>query len=725
MFTTPLRGQEQAAPLDQPEAEQSETKSDEQEVVSTDQPAPPVTAPAPLRLEDLIPDSAVVAPEEWASGGSASDDQPPQAETPSSPQLVTDTIDQQLEQFELALPEPLEPDPQVEALAEIDAPDLIVLPELRPERVSDELVLAFPSDRDSFPENTNFISRFNALSTVQQLDSGEDSIAQLAARARADQGLLERLLRNYGYYDGQVIRQISGRRIGEEVADADPSIRFDILPGERYDFGLIDLGALDTAPDYETLRAAFDIQSGQPLYNDRIVDEVASLDTALGEKGYPFAEIAAAELLIDHDRREGDLTLPVQPGGKYVFGGVNSSLPDFLSDRHLERIARFDPGDTYQRSLELDLRRAVTATGLVSSVSVTPREITPPRGDEPGVVAMDVGLEKAKLRTIAGAIGFGSEDGLKVEASWQHRNLFPPEGALTARAIAGTREQLASLSFKRGNFRARDQVLTIDAYASDIETEAVDARTIALRGTFERLSNLLFQKPFSWAVGSELLYTSERNQGVGGIDSPRQDFLIGGFFARATIDGSDDLLDPTSGFRLSGTLAPEVSRSEGVSSFYFRSEVDATYYQSIGSTVLAGRGRFATIQGASTDVIAPSRRLYAGGGGSVRGYGFQAIGPRDPISGEPTGGRSLVELALEARIQTGFFDGALEVVPFIDAGSVSTATAPDLGLIRVGAGLGIRYKTGFGPIRFDVGVPLNPNEFDSPVVVYVSLGQAF
>lgn len=721
LVATPLSAQDQTAEIEQPDAQ---ARPDNSGPVSAENEPAPQASPA-LDLDDLIPDSAVEDPESWAAQGSGV--APSSAERERIEPLATtqDAIDLQLEQFELALPEPLEADPEVEALAEIDAPDLIELPALTPERVSDDLILAFPTDRDSFPEGTNFVERFKALSTVEQLDTEEDSIAQLAARARADQDLLEDLLRNYGYYDGQVIRQISGRRIGEEVAETDPSVRFDILPGVRYDFGLIDLGSLDQAPDYDSLRAAFDIQSGQPLYNDRIVEEIGSLDTALGEQGYPFAEIAEPELLIDHDRREGDLNLPVQPGGKYVFGEVNSSLPDFLSSRHLARIARFEPGDTYQRSLEFDLRRAVTATGLVSSVTITPREVTPPQGEEPGVVAMDVGLEKAKLRTIAGAIGFGSEDGLKVEASWQHRNLFPPEGALTARAIAGTREQLASLSFKRSNFRARDQVLTIDAYASDIETEAVDARTIALRGTFERLSNLLFQKPFSWAVGSEVLFTSERNQGVGGVNSPRQDFLIAGTFARATIDASDDLLDPTSGFRLTGTLAPEVSRSEGVTSFYFRSDVDATYYQSVGSTVLAGRGRLATIQGASTDVIAPSRRLYAGGGGSVRGYGFQAIGPRDPVSGEPTGGRSLVELSVEARIQTGFFDGALEVVPFVDAGSVSTSNTPDFGLIRVGAGLGVRYKTGFGPIRLDVGVPLNPNEFDSPVVVYVSLGQAF
>ncbi len=695
-------------------------------------PAIPVPAapPPPRSLEDLIPDSAVENAEGWATQGAGPAATPaesfeladdPVADLAGAP----DPIAEELETLTIAVPEPLTPDPEVEALAEIDAPDLIDLPELARFDISDELELGFPADAEGFPERTEFLARFEALSTVETLSGSEASIAQLAARARADQDLLQRTLRNYGYYDGQVIRQLSGVRPGEDTASAQPRARFDILPGPRYSFGEIDLGALSNALDYVDLRNAFAIQSGDPLYADRIIEQQIVLDTALGERGYPFAEIDEPELLIDHTRREGDLTLPVEPGGKYVFGEVTSSQPEFLSGKHLSRIARFEPGDTYQRSLEFDLRRAVTATGLVSTVTVTPREVAPPSGDEPGVVALDVGVEKAKLRTISGAIGFGSEDGLKVEAGWEHRNLFPPEGALNVRGILGTRERLASLSLKRSNFRARDQVLTLDAYASDIETEAVDARTIGLRGTFERLSNLLFQKPFSWALGGELLYSDERNQGVDGAESPRQDFVIGGLFGRATIDASDDLLDPTNGYRLTGFLAPEVSQSRGATSFYFRSEADATYYQSIGSTVLASRAKFATIQGAGVDAIAPSRRLYAGGGGSVRGYGFQAIGPRNPETGEATGGRSLVEFSLEARIETGLFDGAVEVVPFVDAGSVSVDNTPDFGLIRVGAGVGVRYKTGFGPIRVDVGVPLNPNEFDSPVVVYVSLGQAF
>lgn len=694
-------------------------------------------------LDELIPQSAVERPEDWAAQGAPETPQPP-AEDPQEPaepdeQAPAPTVvpsdplfDLNASLDNLSIPEipELEPDPEALAFTEIDAPDLVELPDLIEVSLGEELVLAFPADRSLFPEEREFVERFRALSTIKALDSGQETVPQLAARARSDELLLDDILRNYGYYDGSVIRLLSGgrreqARVGSAV-DSDPRVRFDIIPGERYSFGRIDLGALDRLPDPDgaRLRSEFGIASGDPLYADRIVAQQLNLSVALGENGYPFATLGEPSLLVDHSRLEGDLTLPVEPGGKFVFGDILSNDPEFLSGRHLARIARFDPGEIYRESMKEDLRRAILATGLVSSVAIAPRKATPPEAGAPGKVALDVTLERAPLRTISGAIGYGTEDGFKLEAGWEHRNLFPPEGSLRLRGIIGTREQLASVTFARRNFRQRDQTIGIDAYASDIETEAVDARTIGLRAGLERVSNLIFQKPLGWQAGFELLYTDERNRVIGGIPRPRQTYQIAGLFGSMTIDRSDDLLDPTKGFRITGVVAPEVSRSLGDETYYVRTRIDASIYQPFGDNVIAGRIAFATNQGAEPFQLAPSRRLYAGGGGSVRGYGFQSIGPLNDF-GEPTGGGSLVEAAVEARIETGLLDGAVEVVPFFDVGSVSLGSTPDFRFIQYGAGVGVRYKTSFGPIRVDVGVPLNPGMFDAPVVVYVSLGQAF
>ncbi|WP_271077094.1 autotransporter assembly complex protein TamA [Aurantiacibacter sp. MUD61] len=693
------------------------------------QPAFAQDVPDTRDLDELIPDEAVADPEGWAQQGIPEGD----TTTPEDEDFRLDSDDPLSEMPLVSIPwpdgsgiptlDPLEPEEPIEfATFEEEIPPLV---EGSEERISDELVLVFPSDNSLFPEREEFLDRFNALSTIEELDD-DGNVARLAVQARNDEELLGRLLRVYGYFDAQVIRSIG--RVDESVdAELDiPAARFDILPGTRYRFGEIDLGNLAEAGDaYQSLRSAFEIQTGDFISLDTIETEQLDLDVALGEQGFPFAAIEEPELLVDHAREEGDLTMPVKPGGQYNFGVVTSTLPDFLSGRHLSRIARWDAGDLYQRSDEEDLRRAILATGLVGSVSLTPVVVEEPANGEPGRVNIEADMTPAPLRTLAGNIGFGTEEGIRIEGSWEHRNLFPPEGLLRLRGILGTEEQLAGITFQKNNFLGRDRILTLDAFATTIDTDAYDAETVSLVGLYERRSTLLFQKELSWGIGFELVATREAEIRVKGEKRATTDYLVAALPGYVQFDTSDDLLDPTEGWRLRAAVSPEVSRVFETNSTYLNVQFDLANYQPVTEdVVLAGRVRLGTIVGAPLAAIAPSRRFYAGGGGSVRGYGFNAIGPTNAL-GTPNGGRSLVEASVEARVQTPLLDGAVSVVPFVDAGTVSRSTTPDFDTVRFGAGLGVRYDTTFGPLRLDVAFPLNPGPNDNWVAVYVALGQAF
>jgi translocation and assembly module TamA len=408
--------------------------------------------------------------------------------------------------------------------------------------------------------------------------------------------------------------------------------------------------------------------------------------------------------------------LPVQPQGARRFGRIIVEGRPLFSAGHIETIARFDEGEPYRAPMVDDLRQALVATGLISSVTIRP--VARPDSD---LVDLAVAIEPAPLRTIAGEAGYGTGEGIRLEASWQHRNLLPPEGAVTLRGVLGTREQLASATLRRNNFMRRDQVLTMQIAAAHVDRPAFDARTFVLAGGIERQSNIIWQKDWTWSLGAELTASDEEDVDVATGTTRRRTFFIGAIPAFLGYDGSNDLLDPTSGFRLSARFSPEASLQSG-SFFYARTQVDGSFYQPLSETVtLAGRARLGTIFGASRDRIAPSRRFYAGGGGSVRGYGFQRIGPRDPVFDDPIGGRSLAELAIEARIRWRDFG----IVPFLDAGNISTSPWPRFDNLRFGAGIGARYHTRFGPIRVDVATPLNPQRGDPRIAVYVSLGQAF
>ncbi|AOG01795.1 surface antigen variable number repeat family protein [Blastomonas sp. RAC04] len=561
-----------------------------------------------------------------------------------------------------------------------------------------------------------FTSRFRALSTLERLADDDANLAQVNRRARDDRDLLDTMLHVYGFYDADVRNSVARIEGQERVA-----LTFDITAGPLYTLSAIDLAGLDAVGvDVPAMRAAFGMKVGDPANSDTIVAGRLALLTGLLETGFPFAETGEPDLLVDHDQRSGALTLAVKPGGQYRFGGIVTDDDDLFGSRHLQRIARFDRGDIFQASDVDDLRRAILATGLVSTITLTPVAATPPAGTEPGTVDIAVDTVAAPLRTIAGAVGYGTGEGYRAEVSWEHRNFFPPEGLVRARAVGGTQEQLINLVYRRNNFMTRDRVLTAQVLASNINRDAFEARTFLVSASLERQTNLIFQKKWTWSVGGELVLTDERDGRSRIVGGSRRTFFIAALPTSLTYDGSDDLLDPGKGFRLGGRVSPEYSLQSG-SQGYVRIQLDGSYYQPVSDRiVMAGRVRLGSTFGADRFDIAPSRRFYAGGGGSVRGFGFQRIGPRDG-NDDPIGGNGLAEFSLEARVRFGDFG----VVPFFDAGNVYANSVPDFSGLRYGAGIGVRYYSSFGPLRIDVATPLNRQTGDSRIGVYISLGQAF
>jgi translocation and assembly module TamA len=552
--------------------------------------------------------------------------------------------------------------------------------------------------------------RFDELSTLNANDGKPANAAQLDRRAREDAELLTTLLRGEGYYDARVTTRVDP---GER-----PTVIVAAEPGTLYRFNDVTVAGLAaTGGRAGRLREAFGVAANDPVNADAIVAGEAALRARIGEDGFPFAKVGEPAIVVDRAARTATLDLTVDPGGLKRFGKI-VALPGnrvFGAD-HVREIARFTAGDPFDSGSLDDLRRALIQTGLVSSVEVRPID-----GASPDIVDIGVKLDPAPPRTVAGELGYGTGEGARAELSWTHRNLFPPEGALTVRSVLGTQEQLASLVYRRSNFRGRDRILTAQMAAARTQRNAYDATTYSLAASLERQTNIFFQKAWTWSLGGELAASDERDVVLATGAPRRRTFFIGALPTSLNYDGSDDLLNPTRGFRLGGRLSPELS-FEGDVFGYTRVQIDASAYRPVNDrVVVAGRLRLGTIVGAPRDQIAPSRRFYAGGGASVRGYGFQAIGPRD-LDNDPIGGRSLTEFSIETRVRT---FGNFGIVPFIDGGNIYTSPLPRFDDFQFGAGVGVRYYSNFGPIRVDVGTPLNPQPGDSRIAVYVSLGQAF
>jgi translocation and assembly module TamA len=553
------------------------------------------------------------------------------------------------------------------------------------------------------------VSAFEKQSALYEGRKEEANAAQIQRRSEADADLLAELLRSQGYYDAAVDPAIEqDGQVLKVTLQADP--------GEQYHFQSVELPGIEAAgTDSEKLRKAFAVKAGDPVVAQDVISAGLALQVALGEEGFALAKVGDQKIIVDHQTHLASLVLLVEPGPVAHFGAIHVSGTPPFSARHLQNMARWRPGQKFERDKVDDLRRALIATGLVASADVTVVPVP-----DHGTVDLDVKLTAAPRHTIAGELGYGTGEGAKLDISWQDRNFINPEGALTLRGIAGTREQLAGAEFRRNNFGARDRSLDLQLSASHTKFDAYEARTIRFLGSLERQSNIIWRKRWTWGVGTELLATDERGVFEDPTKKETKTFLIAALPLSLSYDGSNDLLDPTRGFRASLHLSPEIS-ARGGSFAYARTQLDASgYYPVASNAVVAARVRFGTILGADAASIAPSRRFYAGGGASVRGYGYQRVGPLD-FEGDPIGGKTLSEFSLETRFRFGSFG----VVPFFDGGSLTNKEIPGTNHWQYGAGIGLRYYSSFGPIRLDVGTPLNPRPGDSRLAVAVSLGQAF
>ena len=558
-------------------------------------------------------------------------------------------------------------------------------------------------------------ARFEELSALDDGDGKATNGAMVSARMLEDQQLLADLLIGQCFFDATVAGAIELPENGQGPM----TVVLTATPGPCYRFASITFTAPPLVPE-DLITRSFVPAIGEPVDADRVLAAEANIAVALPQRGYPFAAVGQRDVLLAPETRGADYTLPVTPGARSSFGDIVTTGNDVFDADHIATLARFDKGDLYDSRLVDDLRKALVATGLYSVVAVKPEPsgVPGPDGTEYAIVSVD--QEAGPARTLAANAGYGTGQGIRAQGSWTHRNLFPPEGALIASVVAGTQEQGASATFRRSNAGRRDRAVELSLSALRSDFAAYESFTGRLAGRISYYSTPIWQKPVTYSYGFELLGTNEQDYNFDLGQRDRRTYYVAALPGQITWDKSNDLLDPTSGFRLSAQISPEASLGSGTL-IYGRGLLEATAYYPVGdSIVLAGRTRIGSIMGADREDIAPSRRYYAGGGGSVRGFGYQELGPKDPDD-RPIGGRSLVEAAAEVRYRFGNY-GA---VAFVDAGQVSTSSTPGFDDLRFGVGLGGRFYTNFGPMRLDVATPIGRRPGESRVSIYISIGQAF
>lgn len=529
------------------------------------------------------------------------------------------------------------------------------------------------------------------------------SVANLRSNINADVEILEKILRAEGYYNGSVEPQFIRN-------DNHFIISLSVLPGQLYTFGKISITFINNQIDEDITRKINDaliIQEGEPARAVPVIISEENVSTDLPKYGYPFADNVESDIIVDHREQVLNVTLSVDPGTRRKMGGVKFEGLSSVKEDHLRKFIIWQNDSYYEQRYVDQLRNRIIESNLFSGVNI---DVVPAEDDHADIIINHI---EAKHRTVGTSIGYSTAEGIGGEISWSHRNFLGTGYRLRTTARASEIEQSLSGQLELPHFKRLDQTLSFETVASRQDTNAFFAHVLETRVGIDRVvtDNLAL-------LGSVELEYDDVTDLIGD-----RDFLIVALPVGVRWDNSDNLLDPSKGMRASFITAPGYGFADD--SFHFlKTEMRASAYFPLTESekfVFAMRARLGSIVGVENETLPATRRFFSGGGGSIRGYGFQRVGPIGSDD-NPFGGRSVNEAALELRWK---FENNLGMVLFTEGGNVYTDTTPQFNDFRYAAGVGARYSTGFGPVRFDVAFPLNKREGDSSFQLYISLGQAF
>ena len=541
--------------------------------------------------------------------------------------------------------------------------------------------------------------------TVRLADRPPPSLIRLRRRAADDRSRLQQALRSRGYYDAEVAIEI-------EAASEPVQLRFNVTPGPAYRFRdvTVEVAPTEPVPKLPSLRE-LGIARGEPALSQKIVDAEAALLAAARAQGHALAELGERQAVVNHDAQAMDLTLALRPGSRVRFGEIRIEGLESVKEDAVRRRLPWQPGQVISAERLAEGRVALFDSGLFSSVMVD-------LGDAPdadGRLPVTVELNERKHRSIGLGARFRTDEGLGGNLSWEHRNLFGRGERLAVELDGSFIGGHLTGSFRKPDFWRRNQFLLADTRLAYEDTDAFESLSAGASGGLERL--LAPGMTIAGRVAFRAVQVQERNQ-------EEETFGLLSLPVLLKWDRSDDLLNPTRGGRLALENEPFVDLL-GDDLAFNRSRLTYSHYLKVldrPGVVLAGRGSVGTLVGASRGDVPADVRFYAGGGESVRGFGFQLAGELDDDH-NPLGGRSLLELSGEVRVR---LTETIGVVGFVDAGTVYGSSVPDLSeTLRVGAGPGLSYFSPIGPVRLDIGLPLNRRDSDDRFQLYVSFGQAF
>lgn len=534
------------------------------------------------------------------------------------------------------------------------------------------------------------------------------------ARRQADRAaaIVSRLLESEGYYQAEVEPHAEG------VETFTRGVR--VTTGPLFVYTSTRIEYLGSEPDEitrtELQSLLVPINDGVPARAQPVIEIGDGLIARLRNAGYPDARAEPVDALADGRAHTVELAFKLQPGFRSSFGKISYVGLGRTREDYLDKLKPWKEGERYTPEKLDEYRSRLAETGLFDTAAARLAPEGQPAAN--GLVSRDIQVElkERKRRTIALGASASTSEGYGIDAEWTLRNLTGRGDSIEVAAQLATLQRRLETTWRDPNVQRYGRNLKLGAKIEDFETDAFDQAGASVSAAIEeRLTPRLRA-----SVGVEAGYASILDQDALAAGTGRRNVYILSGSGTAEYTGVKDILDPVNGIRARAAIEPGATYGD-TTIVFTRLSGEASIYGDFGTKNFVGalRGRLGAIIGPNG--APPDRLFFAGGGGSVRGYEYQSLSPRN-AAGELIGGRSLIEMSAEVRYRA---TNTLGYVAFVDAGAAGSNTEPPIDEMRAGVGLGVRYYAGFGPLRADIAIPLDKQDGDADFQIYISIGQAF
>ena len=538
-------------------------------------------------------------------------------------------------------------------------------------------------------------------------------------RLTFDRELLRRHYLKNGYADFRVVSAVA------ELAPTRTEffVTFTVEEGERYKFGNIDVQTGLRNLDPARLNEFVEVKEGDWYDADAVEATINKLTDAVGVLGYAFVEIRP-RVRRSRENLTIDVTFDIQEGPRVFVERVDIVGNLRTEDRVVRREIRLVEGDAFNSAKLRQSRRNIQNLGFFDKV-----EVTNVPGSTPDRTVLKVEVRERSTGELSFGAGISTTIGLLGDVSIRERNLLGRGQDLRLALRLGERLSSLDLSFTEPYFLDRPLSAGFDVFNTrrDFQRQASfdkEELGFALRSGYQITTDLRQSWRYTLRrdeiknVGSDASLFVKEQAGKATTSLIGQSLLY---------DKRDNRIDPTDGYfvRVGTDFA-----GLGGTVTYVRGLLEGTYYYPVADQyVLSVSSQVGRIVGIGETVRIGDRFFV--GGENLRGFDDAGVGPRDRVSEDALGGTMYYTGSVELSFPLGLpSEFAILGKAFADFGSLWDAETPiatdtDTKSIRASVGVGLAWRSPFGPIRIDFAKPLIKENFDVTEIVRFSFGTRF